>query len=133
MQRSFVWNYFSRDGSKARCKVQGCNAVLTTKASTPLFYHLEKVHKIYKTTKPCSSASGSGETSQARVAVDHTKPSSKSQKTILECFSVRSLEESVARMAAVDGLTIRQITRSHFIQQALAKEFSKRYILKHEQ
>lgn len=55
MQKSFVWKYFTREGDKARCKVEGCNALLTAKASTPLFYHLEKIHKILRPTSSSNS------------------------------------------------------------------------------
>lgn len=51
---------------------------------------------------------------------------------MFECFAFKSLAETVARLVAQDGLTIRQITRSSFIQQALRKEFPKHTIPKAE-
>lgn len=119
MQKSFVWKYFAREGGKARCKVGGCNSLLTAKATTPPFYHLENVHRIFKDKKSSSStnvASTSQAQSQDQEVEDqhHEEPKPKkqmsSQGTIFDCFSFKSLEERVARMAAENGITIRQIT-----------------------
>lgn len=139
MSKSHVWKYFSREGDKAHCKVEGCKAMLAIKSTSSLSYHLEKTHKIVKSTavkshnKESSTSRASTSQAQLRSQEDNQEqPREKKQKTILECLSFRSLEETVARMAAEDGITIRQITRSKFIQQALSKEFPKRTIPKTE-
>lgn len=152
MHKSHVWKHFTREGDKARCKVARCNAVLASKATTSLSYHLEKVHKISKDSglnvattsqaQPQVQQAEAGAEPEVQVVqvqeAEGTPPQSqrdepnKRQKTIHECFSFRSLEETVARMAAEDGLTIRQITQSNFIRQSLVKEFPKRTIPKCE-
>lgn len=137
MQKSFVWKYFAREGAQARCKVEGCNSLLGAKATTSLIYHLKSVHKIIEDKRPDRSTNAAS-TSQIRPQEQeveeqrHEEPKTKKQKTILDCFSFKSLEETVTRMVAEDGITIRQITRSSFIQQSLAKEFPKRNIPRSE-
>lgn len=142
MQKSFVWNYFTRLGDKAQCKVQGCNALFTTKASSPLAYHLEHRHDIYKPVtsnsssvdhpNPSETNESDPQNQESAEVQQQEEPKQKKQKTILDCFSFKSLEEAVARLACEDGLTIRQITRSEFLQEALSSKFSKRNVPKTE-
>lgn len=137
MQKSHVWKYFVREAGKARCKVENCNAVLDAKATTSLSYHLEKTHKLFKSSTT-TSARNSASTSQGKpneqdvVEKVPEEPQPKKQKTMFECFWMKTLEETISRMAATDGLTIRQITKSSFIHQSLVKEFPKRSVPKTE-
>lgn len=134
MQKSEVWEYFTRDGDKARCKVGACKAVLlATKGTSSLFYHLQHKHKILRGESSESSTSAKSTNQllfpvQQEVLKQSDEPKSKKQKTLLECFSSTSLEKTVARLAAVDGLTIRQITRSTFIHEALVTKFPRQNI-----
>lgn len=153
LPKSFVCDYFSRVGDKAHCKLTGCNAIFTTKATTPLSYHLLTAHKISKDSGKATNSSSSATVvnttastsseAQAQVQVEAVpdpvegnEPQSgstcKKQKTMLECYSFKILEETVSRLAAKDGMTIRQITRSQFIRSALTKEFPTRTIPKNE-
>lgn len=138
MQKSFVWTYFTRLGDKAQCKVNGCNALLTSKATTPLAYHLEKCHQIYKPVSLNSSVNPreTNETDQqnkeSSKVQQQGEPKQKKQKTMLDCFSFKTLEEAVARLACEDGLTIRQITRSEFLHESLSIKFPRRTVPKTE-
>lgn len=145
LPKSYVWQYFTRDGDKARCKVGNCGALFSLKATSSLTYHLQTAHKISKpsgsddkdnsTSSSGASSSASAALSPSQAAQNQNQQSgnaSKKQKTILDCFSFQSLEETVARLAAKDGLTIRQITRSQYIRACLAKDFPNRTIPKNE-
>lgn len=140
--QSFVWAYFDREGGKARCKAEGCGSLLAVKSTSTLAYHLEKIHKISKDNSRSQAHHNTASTSTSHLLPQgqepeteqqHEEPERKKQKTVLDLLKFKSLEETVARLAAEDGITIRQITRSSFIQQALAHEFPRRAIPRSEQ
>ena len=110
-----VLNYFKKDSlNTAKCNV--CDKVLCCKgASTSgLSRHLDAKHGIKREAKSCST----GMSSQS--------PPTKRQTTILVSFNKvckkRTLDETIARLAAEDGLSFRQIHNSEFIRRALEKD-----------
>lgn len=137
MSKSFVWKYFERRGGKAHCKVKDCNAAFSLSSTSSMFYHHN--HKISRpsntnlagTQGAGTHATGSHVT-ESHVTESNATESRVTQRTIVDCFSRETLESTLARMVAQDGLAIRQITRSTFLRQALAKEFPKRAIPKNE-
>lgn len=91
MQKSYVWKYFTREGDKARCKAEKCNALLTLKSTSTLSYHLEKIHNIFRPTSNIDADSSSRpQSSSIQLADDQQiqEPRAKKQKTILECFNI---------------------------------------------
>lgn len=135
MKTSFVWEYFSSEGNFAHCKFAECGKVLNAaKGTKSLAYHLEKNHFVFKTESkdisweagevisiPTNAASGSS-------AQSSEEPKPKRQKTLFESFERVTLEETVARLAADDGFTVEQITKSKYIQRSLGRDFPDRII-----
>ena len=108
-----VWNHFKKVGTdKAKCSI--CvNKVLGCKGSSTsgLMRHLASQHGIKRDV----SKAGCSSTSNNSLPV-------KGQTTIMISFQnakKKSLEETIARLAAEDGLTFRQIHQSDYIRKSL--------------
>jgi BED zinc finger len=61
-----------------------------------------------------------------------SKNTATQDKTIPDFFAYVSLEETVAKLAAESGLSLRQITKSTYIRKCLKKDFPKRTIPKNQ-
>jgi hypothetical protein len=113
-KKSKVWNYFkempsSSKVAQAKCSI--CFKCLSNKdgSTTAMSKHLITQHDI--------DLKRQSETSD-EVFV-------KKQRTMLE-FGVRAnFEETVAKLASVDGITIRAITKSEFIRESIYNKFGK--------
>lgn len=111
---SKVWNYFtisegmSLKHAKACCKL--CNLSISNidGSTTAMSRHLNIIHGI--DLKKMSAAE----------EVDAMRNNKKS-KTMMDFVNRKSLEEIVSKLAAVDGISIRAITRSEFIRESIAK------------
>lgn len=105
---SFVWNYFSKNGiGKAICKECGKILAMSDSSTTGLSRHLTKIHGIQRPHQPPKPDEG-------------PPPKRFVQTSIKEIFKKDdSLEEILARLAALDGFSIHAITNSSFIRSAL--------------
>lgn len=118
-KKSFVWEHFIKDGSVARCNVGNCRKTFVAgKGTSNLSKHLKTFHSIID--------------KELEVAQTHEKEanddssgisSRKRQRTIENFLKFRSFPETVARLAAQDNLTFKQITESSFIRKSLASDF----------
>jgi hypothetical protein len=118
---SFVWNYFSKQGSdKARCNEKGCNKVISyLKGTNGMIYHLKTVHTI--TDQPDSTK---------RPASEEENNAKKKQKTLHDFYQKTTLEEDVAKMICKSNLSFNQIATCEFIRKSLAEKYPGRIIPK---
>lgn len=111
MPRSQIWSHFTRvspDSDWAKC--DHCHKSFKhTAATTGLWYHLQKAHKIEK-----------NETKDEHGEPDTKK--SKVQVKIMLFVTKESLELIISKLAATDGLAFNVIAKSEFIQRSLRKE-----------
>lgn len=109
---SVVWNYFDKlDLSKARCKIEGCSAVLTyLKGMSGLNYHLKSQHGIEK----------QNESLKRPTVQDEVQ---KRQRKMPEFIVKPTFGEEIARLVAVDNLSFNQIVKSSFIRQSLILKY----------
>lgn len=108
-----VWKYFTKlstDAEKAQCAK--CPQILSCKgASTSgLLRHLQHKHNI-TLKRPIS------EDQQPSSASKLSKPG---ESSMFQFVKRQSLEEIVARLAAIDGFSIHAITNSEFIRQSIS-------------
>lgn len=150
---SWVWSHFVKNGpGKATCRK--CNRIiLTTGGSTrAMANHLNNVHKIFEnkvneesppesSSSPnpaANSPSASPAETQAvprastSASTSPSQPPVKVQRTIPGLLKYRSLEETVARLAAESNFTIKQITTTPYLRQCLSRDFSTRTIPKNQ-
>lgn len=111
MNVSEVWNYFIKEGpNKVKCIYNDCNAVIkrSNYGTSALIAHLSSKHGI--TLKSNKRSSSEGSSSEAST--------SKSVKTSLLHKFVRRESRSrlIAKCAAKDGFSIKQITQSDAIK-----------------
>lgn len=133
-------------GKFALCQVKGCSSTikLGEKSSTSgLIRHL-KTHKIElkkllpltlsvasptthsipsSSSKSVSSSFSFGES--VGFQSDKTKQTQFSQGSIASYLKCSTLEETIAQLAAQDGLTIHQIAKSKYIRRSLQRDFPK--------
>lgn len=127
---SFVWLYFTKEGQKkARCNVNNCGKLLSAGSGTSnLSTHLKTFHDIVdKGIDPAGLSEVRAESSNHEV-----KQSAKRQKTINECFAFTTFEETIARLAAKDGFSFKQITESQYLRHCLARDFPSNTIPKNQ-
>lgn len=139
---SWVWKYFLIvDSDKARCKT--CNKVLQRKGGSTggLSSHLNHVHKIFEVNSKSSSMpsdvlsdvpQGTTSSGNQLESSEQNKPIVKYQKTLLDYMKFATLEETLARLAAEAGLSIRQITKTDYIRRCLQRDFPKQNIPKNQ-
>lgn len=116
-KKSAVWNYFKKDDKNpGEAKCSKCNKSIGWKSSTtPMINHLRLIHDI-RTNLTCQP---NDEDIQSTI-IGSPIPST-SKKSKLECNSVlnflkkESLNEILARIAAVDGMSIKAIAKSRAI------------------
>lgn len=130
MEKSKVWKYFTKIKDKEAAQYLKCPKQISMKGSNTsgLVRHLEHIHKIsiksQSETEPMPSTSASCDT--GTIGAEDAQPSApKKPKTSVQqtlTFQPKhkqSLGEIISMLAAQDGLTIRQITRSDFIRESL--------------
>lgn len=129
-KKSFVWLYFTKEGpKKARCNVNDCGKLFSAGSGTSnLSTHLKAFHAIVDKGVDQAGSSGAG----AEADNDEVKQKVKRQKTIHECFELTSFEETIARLAAKDGLSFKQITECQYLRHSLAGDFPSSTILKNQ-
>lgn len=110
---SVVWNYFvklSKDPTKTQCKKCGKCLTYSYGSTSAMKAHLLNIHKI-----SCNRRH------QSMVALsDIQGPAPKMPKTMIDFVKREKLEEIVAKLAAIDGFSIRGITRSEFIKTSIS-------------
>jgi hypothetical protein len=130
MERSKVWQYYTKIKNEGTAQCKKCPKKISMKSSntTGLVRHLENVHKISLKTESQPSSPATASTSTAgNENEDEQPPGSKKPKLTTQTtlsFSTQkqqSLGEIVSELAAKDGLTIRQITRSEFIRDSIQR------------
>lgn len=126
MEKSKVWKYFSKIKDEAFAQCLKCPKKISMKGSNTsgLVRHLEHIHKISIKTQSeteASTSAGCGTDNGDEQPSEPKKWKSLIQKTltIFEPNHKQSLGEILSVLAAKDGLTIRQITRSDFIRESL--------------
>lgn len=136
METSEVWNYFNKKGDIAICKK--CPKSLSCKGSTTssLIRHLTNVHKINikrKVTEietDSDSVTGTGCSSNSNLSLENSsqrtsmpdKRKTDAHGSIERFLKKDSMEEMVAKLIAVDGITATTISKSEFIRRAFSKE-----------
>lgn len=139
-KKSFVWKYYNaKVDNKATCKLclpKIVNLSCSGSSTSSLIGHLNAVHGITDNAKPSSSdnsiqsinldeSSNLDQSGHSTVSgskqCDNPNKRMKIQNKI-ETFVIRqSLNEIVSRLAALDGLNIKQITDSTFIRESIQK------------
>lgn len=117
---SFTSKYFEKINADAsKCKI--CLKVIATKGSSTSgkLKHLAKLHGIVNTDQSQSSF--------PQEALSQPK-----QSDIRSFTKYTSLEETIARMVAEDGIKFRQVTKSGYIRKSLEKDFPTRTIPKNQ-
>lgn len=107
---SKVWEYFTQvEGKKAECIK--CKKIISIvdSSTTSLFKHL-KTHNIHPNLDKREL-----EDADSEVGCSIKKP-----RTIMDFVKRSSLEEIISKLAAVDGISIRAITRSEFIRESIS-------------
>lgn len=111
-----VWQYFTKlstNGEKAQCSK--CPQQLSCKGSSTsgLLRHLQGKHNITIKRPTAEDQQPSSAPTPCKVA----KPEGSS---MIQFIKRQSLEEIVARLAALDGFSIHAITNSEFIRQSIS-------------
>lgn len=123
----WIWQHFVviNKGS-ASCK--HCKKVLQRSGGTKgLVSHLSSAHGITNKAKDVDKHQKDSPSTRSPT----TSPkSAKVQKLMPDYVKFRSLEETVARLAAESGLSIRQITRTTYLIKSLKRDFPNRNIPK---
>lgn len=108
-----AWTYFTKEkgGEKAECLI--CSKLLSCKGSSTsgLIRHLQHIHKLNLLKRTANDELPSS----SNVS---TKPTNQPQTLTTSCTKKQSMSEIVARLAAIDGFSIRGISNSEFIHQA---------------
>ncbi|KAF6321781.1 S1 RNA binding domain 1 [Rhinolophus ferrumequinum] len=106
------WEYFRKDKDKESARCQICSKTLQCKASSTsgLHRHLEYIHGMKRKKK-------------SELNNDEPMPSSsKRRTTILHYVKGLDLEETVSKLAALDGISINTITKSEFIRESFTSK-----------
>lgn len=119
MEKSKVWKYFSKIKDEGLAQCLRCPKKISMKSSNTsgLVRHLEHIHKMTR-----REIDGDDEIDVEEQSSEPQPKKSKSSVQQTLSFATKnkqSLAEIVATLAAKDGLTIRQITRSEFIRDSL--------------
>src|SRR5271156_2410848 len=113
-----VWEYFTKitatnsTNNKAKCKKCGTEVNNSKGSTSAMINHMRNVHKI-----SCKRTHDSD--SDTNMASTSTSGNSK-QKMIVDFMKKQTLGEIVDELATKDGFSIRGITRSNFIRQAIS-------------
>lgn len=108
---SKAWEYFTQSkNKKAECNICKTNLTMVNSSTTSLFKHLKTRHNINPNLDKRNLEADS------EAGCSFKKP-----KTMMDYVKRISLEEIVSKLAAVDGISIRAITRSEFIRESIAK------------
>ena len=119
MEKSKVMKYFTKikDAAFAQCLRWPKKISIKNSNTTGLLRHLEHIHKIcLKRQIELDEESLSTPTGTERLPPGRKRSKSVQNTLQFEVQRNQSLEEIVSMLAAKDGLTIRQITRSDFIR-----------------
>lgn len=110
---SEAWKHFSKRDNAAECKI--CNKVVVHRggSTSGLIRHLLHVHNI-KLNRPKPKSSPSDRNSRG--------VNKKSPNTIRRFISTQTMPQIISKLAAVDGLSVRMITRSSFIRESFANK-----------
>ncbi|XP_074174497.1 uncharacterized protein LOC109443974 isoform X2 [Rhinolophus sinicus] len=106
------WEYFRKDKDKESARCQICSKTLQCKASSTsgLHRHLEYIHGMKRKKK-------------SDLTNGEPMPSpSKRQTTILHHVKGLDLEETVSKLAALDGISVNTITKSEFIRESFTSK-----------
>ena len=107
---SKVWEYFTQSkNKKAMCNICKTNIGIVDSSSTLLFKHL-KTHNIRPNLDKRELEADS------EVGCSIKKP-----MTMMGFVKRTGLDKIVSKLAAVDGISVRTITRSKFIRESIAK------------
>ena len=112
-KNSKVWEYFSQlpnsvtKNGKARCNMCKSEIAVVDYSTSSLLKHL-KTHNIHLNVKK-----------REREADPEAEKPLKNYKTMMDYIQRPSLQEIVSKMATVDGISIRAITRSEFIRESV--------------
>ena len=117
-KKSKIWNYFVlhqnfiNKQAKAKCNKCGTSISNIDGSTSAMAKHLNVMHAInYK---------------QDENEKFQEEPTPKKSKTIFDfIIPKKGLQDIVAQLAAVDGISIRAITRSQFIRESILKAFGK--------
>jgi len=108
---SKVWEYYNQlNKKKAECNICKINIAIVDSSTTSLFKHL-KTHNIHPRLDKRELEVG------FEVECSIKKP-----KMMMNFLKRSSLEEIISKLAAVDGISIRAITRSEFIRESISKQ-----------
>ena len=132
MDNSKVWNHFCKVRGATNTKCFHCDASISCKGGSTggLWIHLRTKHpdKLVNEKDPVSvhpSASLSQDALSKSIADTASKTTLSQTKISSFLLESRTLKESVARLAAEDGLTIRQITKSQVMRELfVAKNYN---------
>lgn len=104
MEKSEVWRYFKKVNNEQNVECNRCGKKLShkDKSTSNMRKHLDCIHSIKLENTVAAIAQVS------------------SSNNLDNYLKKRSIEEQISRLAAVDGLTIRQITQSEFIRNAFS-------------
>lgn len=110
---SEAWKHFIKRDNAAECKI--CNKVVVHRggSTSGLIRHLLHVHNI-KLNRPKPKSSPSDRNSRG--------VNKKSPNTIRRFISTQTMPQIISKLAAVDGLSVRMITRSSFIRESFANK-----------
>jgi hypothetical protein len=109
--KSTVWNYFTKIGNSAKCKECEKEIICAGGSTSGLRCHLRSIHQIELDTENTTS---DGNSKNKRV---------KLTQSVINFGPQQSLGDVISKLAAVDGLTIKQITTSSYIRSSLVKDF----------
>ena len=138
VNHSKVWQHYTPLPEKNVNRCNHCNSVFSKSTSTSsLWIHLDKSHGISRTSLAASNVdqTESGESSNVAEKTKTTPKNSvreiiaKNSKQLKIQSSIKkhiTFEERVARLAAVDRFSFRQIAQSRFIQDALEMMYQKK-------
>jgi hypothetical protein len=110
--------FFVKSASKEYATCNHCCAEIACKGGST-----SGMHKHIKICKKYITQSSSSSPVTKRLRLDDNQKFV--QKTLDGYTIKKSLEETVSELAAVDGLTIQQITNSRYIRKKLEEDFGK--------
>lgn len=106
---SKIWEHFNQiSNGKAECKICKTKISNSNGSTGAMINHIKTIHGIMLS----KSSHEDG---------DNGEPVMKKQKTINDFMTRCSQQEIVTKLAVVDGISIRAITRSNFIRESIAK------------
>jgi hypothetical protein len=121
-----VWCYFLRKKYKSKAKCKRCDSQITCAggSTSGLRKHLAGIHKIVLTTPEAAStgATSSNTTASSGATEPGIPPQKKAKNTIDSYFpkSAPTIQMRLTRMAAVDGISLRILSKSQDVRDGLA-------------